>query len=371
MAAIGSSNIFGRVCDSAGKPLTGDIIVDSVAPGTSDGIDMAAAGPAGFAVVWGDESLYGGTYARIVLADGSMPQGTVTIAGNVPPASSLMPSIASFSTGELFIVWLAGDGIHAGSTILGRLFDASLSPLGLPFRISQLWVPLGGPGIGIQGSRALVAWGRDVGGDWDPYARRVDLPGGPTGHEYRSHDTHTTCQGDPRHAFDATGRGLVIWSSYGQDGGSGGVFGRRLDPQGNPVGTEFQVNMTTFNPQIPDAIAMFPNGDFALAFSSGTDYTLDADVLMRRFFFPVSLALGPGPDRGNPPLIRWARPDGSAAPPPLVPYGAAGYGATVGSGDLDGDGFSEVLTGPGPSPAYCPQLRAFHRDNSSIQKPNF
>jgi hypothetical protein len=47
-------------------------------------------------------------------------------------------------------------------------------------------------------------------------------------------------------------------------------------------------------------------------------------------------------------------------------YATVRYGVTVSDGDVDGDGFGEILTGPGPAAAFTPLLRAFDVDGGAV-----
>ena len=47
-------------------------------------------------------------------------------------------------------------------------------------------------------------------------------------------------------------------------------------------------------------------------------------------------------------------------------YGTLKYGVEVAGGDVDGDVYGEVLTGPGPSQAFGPQLRGFNYDAAGV-----
>src|SRR5258705_6524827 len=55
-------------------------------------------------------------------------------------------------------------------------------------------------------------------------------------------------------------------------------------------------------------------------------------------------------------------------------YGPVKYGVNGASGSVDADGFDELVTGPGPGAAFGPQVRGFNFDNvaiASIAKINF
>jgi hypothetical protein len=47
-------------------------------------------------------------------------------------------------------------------------------------------------------------------------------------------------------------------------------------------------------------------------------------------------------------------------------YGTRRYGVNVAGGDLDGDGYDEIITGPGPGPALAAHVRGWDYDGSHI-----
>lgn len=95
-------------------------------------------------------------------------------------------------------------------------------------------------------------------------------------------NTQTTYnQTDPAVVMDAAGGFLVVWSSYRQDGDSGGVFAQRFDPNCRAVGPEFSVNTTIQGNQTDPAAAMRKTGDFIVVWHGpGVE---DQDIFARRF----------------------------------------------------------------------------------------
>jgi hypothetical protein len=82
----------------------------------------------------------------------------------------------------------------------------------------------------------------------------------------------------------ADGRFVVVWDSIGQDGQSGGVFGRLFDAAGAPIGaTEFRVNVQTLNAQYGPAVAMHPGGGFVVSWVSIPQDGSGAGIFARRF----------------------------------------------------------------------------------------
>jgi hypothetical protein len=77
---------------------------------------------------------------------------------------------------------------------------------------------------------------------------------------------------------------------------------------------------------------------------------------------------GPGPVFG--PHVRAFNYDGEvlAAMPDVsfMAYGTDQFGVNVACGDLDGDGFAEIVTGPGPGVVFGPHVRAFDYDGIQL-----
>ncbi len=78
-------------------------------------------------------------------------------------------------------------------------------------------------------------------------------------------NNHTTYdQKDADIAMNADGDFVVVWYSYRHDGDSGSIFGRQFGPDGQPIGSEFQINTTTDGNQKRPALAMDAEGNFTV-----------------------------------------------------------------------------------------------------------
>jgi hypothetical protein len=99
-------------------------------------------------------------------------------------------------------------------------------------------------------------------------------------------NTYTTdSQGVPAVAIDADGNFVVVWQSYRQDGSRDGIFGRRFDGAGAPLGPEFQVNTYTTNRQRFPAVAMRSTGEFVVVWQDVQQYGM-SEVVFGRLFDP-------------------------------------------------------------------------------------
>ncbi len=79
---------------------------------------------------------------------------------------------------------------------------------------------------------------------------------------------------------------------------------------------------------------------------------------------------GAGPGAVYGPHVRgWDVDGGPATAMPgvsFLAYGTLKYGVNVSSGDVDGDGIDEIVTGAGPGAVFSPHVRGWNYDGSSI-----
>ncbi len=82
------------------------------------------------------------------------------------------------------------------------------------------------------------------------------------------------------------------------------------------------------------------------------------------------IVTGAGPGAVFGPHVRgWDHDGGTTVPIPGVSYFAYGtlkFGVNVACGDIDGDGFDEIVTGAGPGAIFGAHLRAWNYDGSAI-----
>ncbi len=88
------------------------------------------------------------------------------------------------------------------------------------------------------------------------------------GSEIRVNNYTTSFQINPTIAPLNDGGFVVAWQSNGQDGDNYGIFAQRFQDNGNPLGSEFQVNNYTTSGQVFPAIAPLNDGGFIVAWTS-------------------------------------------------------------------------------------------------------
>jgi len=187
------------------------------------------------------------------------------------------PGVAANLAGDFVIVWTSYDGQDGeDGGIFGRLFDSTGAPLTGDFQVNGYTTGhQGNPSVSMHpDGRFVVVW-TSVGQDGDSggiFGRRMARTGLPRGPEFRVNVVTTDQQKQPAVAMDGQGGFVAIWNGYYQDGSGPGIVGRRFDSSGSPLTGEFQVNEFTNGLQKYPRIAMHSTGEFVVVWSSfGSD----------------------------------------------------------------------------------------------------
>ena len=197
--------------------------------------------------------------------------------------------------GDFVVTWTSYDyGGGYDYDAVGRRFSTTGVPLGEEFSISANPAEdQFGPRVASNAAgHFVVTWttgepGTPPAVGWDVRARRFDSSGTPLGDDIVVNQYTAGRQTYPSVALDAAGAFVVVWNSFpeigpptpGQDGDGAGIFGRRFDSSGNPLGDEFLVNQYTTGDQYAPRIAMSPAGDFVVAWN---DY-FNSAIRVRRY----------------------------------------------------------------------------------------
>jgi hypothetical protein len=270
------------------SPLGGEFQVNTFTLDLQRLPSVAADASGQFVVVWQsleqDGSGYG-VFARRFSASGSALGAAFQVNTYVTSAQA-GPMVARHGGGDFVVVWhSAQDG--AGTGVFGRRFNAIGSPQAIEFQANvyatgaqdESVVAIGGDGA------FAVAWesyGEDGASD-GVFVRRFTSAGTAQGAEIHVNSFTLGAQGNPMIGMGSGGSFVVVWESEGQDGFSGGVFGRRFDSNGAPQAVEFQVNTVTANSQSSPGLAVAGAGQFVVAWESEGQDGAAGGVFARRF----------------------------------------------------------------------------------------
>ena len=211
-----------------------------------------------------------------VHAWGQVPLGPEFHVNTYTAGDQFLPGVAADGAGGFVVTWSSMDQDGSAAGVFGQRHDASGAPVGPEFQINAYTTShQRGTRVAAAPTGAFVVVWTSAEGDGSDraiFGRRFDSAGVP-GPEFRVNSYTTGLQNGAAVAMDATGNAVVVWESAGQDGDDYGVYAQRYDTSGNPQGGEFRVNSTTVGPQFVAAVAMDPDGDFVVAWTSNDGVT--------------------------------------------------------------------------------------------------
>ncbi len=179
-------------------------------------------------------------------------------------------AVAMNNDGSFVVTWAGQDANGFG--IFAKRFDANGVAQGSEFQVNTFTTGAQDePAIAVDNNgNFLISWqsnGQD-GSALGVYARRYDASGNPLSGEFRANTFTNNNQFTPSVAMDDSGDAIIVWASRGQDGSFEGVYAQRYNSAGSVVGPEFRVNTTTNQDQEGPSVAMDPDGDFVVTWSS-------------------------------------------------------------------------------------------------------
>ena len=262
------AGLSARRFDGAGNPLGGQFTVAT----NGQRPDVAADAAGNFVVVWTRPQ---NVYGRRFDAAGNPLGGEFQVNTNPPTYLGTPPTVATAPTGQFVVAWQSH--IHDGSAfgVFAQRYDAAGNTVGGEFQVNTYTTgDQTGPVAAVDAAGNLViVWFSLLqdGSGWGLYGQRYDAAGIPQGPEFAINAYTTSHQFLHDVATDAAGNFVVAWHSEGQDGDSGGIFARRFDAAGAPLGGELQVNTHTTGDQSRPDVGVDADGSFAVVWRSPHD----------------------------------------------------------------------------------------------------
>lgn len=206
------------------------------------------------------------------------------------PGDQVHPAVAIGPQGG-YIVWEDEFADGSGQGISARQVDGSLSGVLNPFRVNQIFEgdqtrPVV---VVLTNGGAAFAW---LSGPANQPQVRIRFLG-PDGtwltDEFQANVHTNGGKQTPALARLADDTVVCVWASWNQETGTRpmlGVFGRRFNSAGHPMGSEFQVNLTTPYNQRSPAVAGLSDGRFVVVWVSEQQRFENSVDIYARLFRP-------------------------------------------------------------------------------------
>jgi len=271
---IDQTDIVAQRFSRIGDPEGPEFIVSSYQTGNQSDPDVAMDRRGNFVVVWtgqgADDTI--GIFARRFDLFGR-PQGDQFRVNQYRLSIQDEPAVAMDENGDFVITWTGYGQPDEDRAIYARRYDAFAHPQGDEFRVNTTTAhgqQDSDVAMNDDGDFVVVweSWGQD-GGGWGVIGRRYNSDGQPLGGEFQLNTYTTDDQEDPQVSMDADGNFVAAWTSFLQDGSKYGIYARLYDSDGNPrTAQEFRVNEETQYSQRQPAVGMDKNGNFAVAWTT-------------------------------------------------------------------------------------------------------
>ena len=244
------------------------------------------------AVVWSSRNQAGPTSSNDIclqmLTPGGAPIGVETLVNQATAGSQEQPAMAMNARGDLVVAWASSTSIDSAFDIKARVYRKNQAPspellVNTTVQHSQCH-----PTVDIDSSGRFVivwdSWYQD-GGDRGVYARQFAADGTPLGPEFPVNVTTAYSQARPAVRFRADGTFVVVWESWDQDGGTPaayGIYGRLWNANGTPLGGEFRVNTTVNDYQWFADVETFPDNSMVVVWCSWEQDGADGAIILQR-----------------------------------------------------------------------------------------
>jgi hypothetical protein len=284
-----ATGIFARRYDASGAPLGAEFQVNSYTPSRQTYPAVASDPGGNFVVAWRSYAQDGsgeGVFAQRHDSSG-VRLGSEFRVNTYTTFDQQRPSVASDAAGNFVVVWDSWrqDGAYTG--IFAQRYDASGARRGVEFRVST--TTAGGqccPSVVADAlGNMVVAWTHDPLdgiGDADIRAQRYDASGAAQGGEFRVNAVAAGWQTRAVVAMDAAGNFVVAFETTLTTDGID-IAARRFDSSGTPLGSDFPISTFTTWHQLAPSVAMDATGSFVVAWEDGVREQNGYGVFARRY----------------------------------------------------------------------------------------
>jgi parallel beta-helix repeat protein len=248
----------------------------------------------GFVAIWQSEYQDGmdwGIYGQRYDADGN-PIGAEFRVNTTTQDSQDHPEVTSLADGSFVVVWQSRDFGGTEYDIFAQRFDSNGVPIGTEFLVNTLtanWQE-NAKITGLSDGGFVVTWNSRQQDTEDPdgqtngiFARRYNASGSPVGSEFQINTSAAQSQGAPAIASLQNGGFVVTWHALGQDGDEFGIYGQRYNASGTPSGSEFQINSYTTSSQNTPSVATLTDGSFIVTWNSYGQDGSGYGIVARRY----------------------------------------------------------------------------------------
>jgi hypothetical protein len=295
-----SGGVFLQRYDASGTPVGSNILVNTSTTNTQQRPAIAVSASGSFVVAWQSSQISANSddiYFQRFDSSGNKV-GSETRVNTHTTGTQQTPTIAMDSSGSFVVVYnsYGPDGANGG--IVAQRFDASGVALGTEFVVnSHTSGAQTNPSIAMDANgNFAIAYDSHYqdGSNFGVYARRYNSAGNALGLEFQVPVSTLNSQSHPRAAYDTSGNLIFAWQSSHNSANSADIYFRRFDSAGSPLTGEILVNQFVQDSQTAPSLAVDGSGNEVVTWSSKLQDGSESGIYVRRFD-SSGIPLGPEP----------------------------------------------------------------------------
>ncbi|MDQ3478382.1 MAG: hypothetical protein M3438_04400, partial [Pseudomonadota bacterium] len=268
----------------------GEFLVNTYTAGSSRQPTITSLASGGFVVAWYESTngIEQDVWAQIFDASGTKV-GSDFWVHSTTVNDQIDPTITSLTSGGFVVTWTdasASNGDTDSYGIVARIFNASGEPIGPEFLVNTTTYSYQSePTItSLNSGGFVVCWTDGSGVAGEPpggtsgtgiKAQVFNSSGNKVGSEFLVNTSTENSQYEPTVTSLASGGFVVSWtdqSTQGGDASGSAIKAQIYDASGNPIGSEFLVNITVVDWQYDPAITSLASGGFVVSWVSQSGF---------------------------------------------------------------------------------------------------
>jgi len=265
-------DIFLRLFQPNGTARTEELLVNLATAGRQLYPSVAAGGTGRLVVAWESRETTATGDKAVVRVQRFDPNGSgvgAPILVDTDIYDCRYPEVALDGAGRFVVAWMRDRTNHP---IVARLFNADGTPVTDPLTVNTASIAsVTRPSVAMNARGCfLVAWDGDPNraSEDDIYARFYEPNGVPRGAPFVVNTIRAGAQQWPQAALNDAKEFLVVWEHDTGDPNATEIAARYFDPNGMPVGNQFQLNTYTLDEQRYPDVALTNDGSFVAAWES-------------------------------------------------------------------------------------------------------
>jgi len=301
------AGIFGQIYNNDRSPRGAPIQIGNSTAFQQQLSSVAGLTSGDFVVAWQQKA----TNTSCVNVVAQQFNSTGQTEGTVFPVSSgsltWAPRVTALNNGGFTVVWSSAWQNGTCSSVYGRIFNNTSTPLNGEFKINnssdkQIFQDI----VGLTGGGFVVVWTNVQGEEYDIYGQLYDSSGAVLTPEFRINNMAAGSQGIPSVTALAGGGFVVVWE--GEQTGTHEIYGQLFKEDGSFFGSEFQVTDGSGGSRSSKVVAL-ENGGFSVMFQTASS-TQDSIAIFSQQYSPEGMPEGPLSTVSHPTQPTEIRPTG-------------------------------------------------------------